>query len=131
MRQRSVITALLAVMLALSATAALAGSMVPSTAATGTDDVAIVAATAAGSTPNYFCGFSSLETIGSSSATVSIYAGTSTSGRLLFSYSLSAGESRSEGPWALDHCLPASEGVFVARGGSGSVLVTVYTRTGL
>lgn len=109
----------------------LAGSMTPTTAATGTDDVAVVAAVGSNSAPNYFCGFSSVETVGSSSATVSVYAGTSTSGRLLFSYSLTAGESRSEGPWALDYCLPASEGVFVARGGSGSVLVTVYTRTGL
>lgn len=119
------------VLLALLPAAVWAGSMTPATAATGTDDVAVVAATPTGSTPNHFCGFSSLETVGSSSATVSIYAGTSTSGRLLFTYSLSAGESRSEGPWELERCLPASEGVFVARGGSGSVLITVYTKTGL
>lgn len=118
-------------LLVLVAVEARAGSMTPTTAATGTDDVAVVAAIATDGTPNHFCGFSSMETVGSASATVSIYAGTSTSGRLLFSYSLSASESRSEGPWALDQCLPASEGVFVARGGTGSVLITVYTKTGL
>lgn len=118
-------------LLVLVAVEARAGSMTPTTAATGTDDVAVVAATPSSSTPNHFCGFSSLETVGSSSATVSIYAGTSTSGRLLFTYSLSASESRSEGPWELERCLPASEGVFVARGGSGSVLITIYTKTGL
>ena len=109
----------------------LQAQMTPTSAATGTGDVAIVAAMPSGRTQLYFCGFSSHETVGSASATTSVYAGTDATGRLLFTFSLTANESRSEGPWAPDQCLPTSEGVFVDRGGTGSTIITVYTRTGM
>lgn len=98
------------------------------TLATGTTDAALVDGASVGAKLQLlFCGFSSLETGGSAASTVKVYAGTSTSGRLLFSWSLSAGESRSEGPWTVGACLPASEGIFIDRGGSGSTLLSVYS----
>lgn len=116
---------LLAALFAVSAGAA---EIQSTTLATGTTDVALVDGASVGAKLQLlFCGFSSMETGGSSSSTVKVYAGTSTSGRLLFSWSLSAGESRSEGPWTVGACLPASEGIFIDRGGSGSTLLTVFS----
>ena len=109
----------------------LGAQMTPTSDATGTGDVAIVAAMPTGVTQLYFCGFSSRETVGAATATASIYAGTDATGRLLFTFSLTASESRSEGPWSPDQCLPVSEGVFVDRGGTGATMITVFTRTGM
>lgn len=98
------------------------------TLATGTTDAALVDGASVGAKLQLlFCGFSAMETVGSASSTVKVYAGTSNAGRLLFSFSLTASESRSEGPWTVGACLPASEGIFIDRGGSGSTLVSVYT----
>ena len=96
--------------------------------ATGTSDVQMVAADA--SFPPVFCGFFARETVGSASATVDIYAGTSTSGRLMATFSLAANESRSEGIWPDASCLDAREGIWVDRGGSGSTLLIIFTRGG-
>ena len=116
---------LLAALFAVSAGAA---EIQSTTLATGTTDVALVDGASVGAKLQLlFCGFSSMETGGSAASTVKVYAGTSTSGRLLFSWSLSAGESRSEGPWTVGACLPASEGIFIDRGGSGSTLLTVWS----
>jgi hypothetical protein len=115
---------------ALCALAASAGAaeIQVTTLATGTTDVALVEGAAADARLQLlFCGFSAMETVGSSSSTVRVYAGTSAAGRLLFSFSLTASESRSEGPWTVGACLPASEGIFIDRGGSGSTLVSVYS----
>lgn len=114
--------------LVLLAASAGAAEIQVTTLATGTSDVALVdPAAPTAKLQLLFCGFSAMETVGSASSTVKIYAGTSTSGRLLFSWSLSAGESRSEGPWTVGACLPASEGIFIDRGGSGSTLLTVFS----
>ena len=95
----------------------------------GTTDSALVPADAAGSLQlREFCGFSARETGGAASATVDIYNGTSTSGELLFSFSLTQSESRSEGPWPDFECIPAPNGIFIDRGGAGTTLLLVYSR---
>lgn len=96
----------------------------------GTTDSALVAADAAGSrTLREFCGFSARETGGAASATVDVYNGTDGNGELIFTFSLAANESRSEGPWADTECIPAPNGIFVDRGGTGTTLLLVYSRT--
>lgn len=114
--------------LLLLAASAGAAEIQVTTLATGTTDVALVdPAAPTAKLQLLFCGFSAMETVGSASSTVKVYAGTSTAGRLLFSFSLTASESRSEGPWTVGACLPASEGIFIDRGGSGSTLLSVYS----
>lgn len=101
----------------------------------GTTDSALVAADPA-VTPGVFttqglrvfCGFNARETGGSSGATVNIYNGTDATGQLLFTFSLTASESRSEGPWFDTECIPTPNGVFIDRGGTGTTLLVVYTR---
>ena len=73
-----------------------------------------------------FCGFSLRETTGSAPAVIKIYRGTSTAGALLFTISVAASESRSEGPWT--SCLPSAAGVFITR--SGSAEIAIYTKVG-
>ena len=100
--------------------------------ATGTSDVLLVAAAGTGArSALMFCGFSARETVGSAAATVVIYNGTDATGVKLFEFSLTASESRSEGPWSGSECLLAVNGVFIDRGGTGSTALTVYTRNGL
>lgn len=98
--------------------------------AADTTDSALVAADAADSrTLREFCGFSARETGGAASATVDIYNGADATGELIFTFSLTMNESRSEGPWADTECVPAPNGIFVDRGGTGTTLLLVYSRT--
>lgn len=96
--------------------------------AAGTDDSALVAPSSDSRYRILFCGFSARETGGAAASIASIYAGTSAAGRLLFTFSLSLSESRSEGPWLSQQCLPAAEGIFIDRAGTGTTLLLLYTR---
>lgn len=97
--------------------------------ATGTTDSALVAADAAGSLQlREFCGLSARETGGAASATVDIYNGSDATGELIFTFSLTMSESRSEGPWPDFECIPAPNGIFVDRGGTGTTLLLVFSR---
>lgn len=113
----------------LGASAALSDPIKVIQLATGTSDVEVIDAAAITTTTYLFCGFSSLETVGSNASTVRIYNGGDATGQLIFSFSLTAGESRSEGPWEPASCIPIQNGVFVDRGGSGSTLLSIYYRT--
>lgn len=114
------------------ATSINAADVTNTTLATGTTDTLVVTGIGAtGRLRTLFCGFSARETVGSASSTVNIYAGTDATGRLLFTISLAANESRSEGPWYTTECMPAPEGIFVDRGGSGSTLLVIFSRSAL
>lgn len=117
--------------LALLVTASPAAAIVQTTAlAAGTSDSALVASDAS-TRPRqlrWFCGFSVMETAGAAAATVRFYNGDDATGELLFSVSLLASESRSEGPWEKGQCIRASDGIFVDRGGTGTPEVVVFWR---
>lgn len=97
--------------------------------AAGTTDSALVAADPAGSLQlREFCGVAARETGGAASATVDIYNGTDAAGELVFTFSLTMNESRSEGPWEDVNCIPTPNGIFIDRGGTGTTLLLVYSR---
>lgn len=109
---------------------AVVGDTMESTAvATGTSDVQVVSAPSTGQSGSLmFCGFAARETVGSAASTVVLHNGTSTSGAILFGFSLVASESRSEGPWEPSACILADGGIYMDRGGSGSTQITIYSR---
>lgn len=99
--------------------------------ATGSTDAQLNAAVAVGSRMQpYFCGFVARETGGAAAATSNLHRGTDASGDLVFTFSLTASESRSEGPWSFDQCIRINEGLWIDRGGAGSTLISVYIRRG-
>lgn len=98
--------------------------------AAGTTDSALVTGSPSGGggAQRWFCGFSARETGGSAAATVDIYNGEDAMGELLFTFSLVASESRSEGPWSKSECILAPDGIFVDRTGPGTVALSIYSR---
>ena len=123
--RRSIVGFLIFAFLALPA---FAGIIQVDLTATGTSDVLAVEGATQGTRSMVFCGFASHETDGSSPAVVTVYNGADTSGQKIFEWSLSANESRSEGPWPASDCIGAPNGIFLERTGSGSPLVIVYYR---
>lgn len=120
---------LLLLLLVILASPVLASDLQVDSLTAGTTDSALISADSATSpTLRVWCGFSARETGGAATATVDVYNGTSTSGELIFTFSLSANESRSEGPWDDDQCIPSPNGVFIDRGGSGTPKIAIYTR---
>lgn len=107
---------------------AVAGIIQVDLTATGTSDVIAIEGGTSATRGMVFCGFSSRETGGSDSSTVIVYNGEDATGQRIFDWSLTANESRSEGPWPAADCIASPDGIFLDRGGSGSTVVMVFYR---